>query len=181
MSASPWPIPARPRGSPCETGTWQHLPSGAAAGVSSRAWGRDRPGVWRRVERQLSLRLPPSASLCAPVGTPGPGGSLGTSLCSASFKFTRPAKASEETLEEKSQLAVGPPGNGGTPSDGGFPRAGRWHPVHHGARRCDISAGTRPSSSASLPNLLIDSARNATWLRPDPWAYFQVAPCPSPG
>lgn len=177
MSASPWPIPARPRGSPCETGTWQHLPSGAAAG-SAHARGAETGlacgGVWSVSSPSLGL------ALCA-CRHAGAWGSLGTSLCSASFKFTRPAKASEETLEEKSRLAVGPPGNGGTPSDGGFPRAGRWHPVHHGARRCDISAGTRPSSSASLPNLLIDSARNATWLRPDPWACFQVAPCPSPG
>lgn len=175
----PPPGPSRlgPVAPPVRRGRGSTCPPGRPRGQLTRVGPRPA----RRVAACGASALPPSASLCAPVGTPGPGGSLGTSLCSASFKFTRPAKASEETLKEKSRLAVGPPGNGGTPSDGGFPRAGRWHPVHHGARRCDISAGTRPSSSASLPNLLIDSARNATWLRPDPWACFQVAPCPSPG
>lgn len=175
----PPPGPSRlgPVAPPVRRGRGSTCPPGRPRGSAHARGAETGPacgGVWSVSSPSLGL------ALCA-CRHAGPGGSLGTSLCSASFKFTRPAKASEETLEDKSRLAVGPPGNGGTPSDGGFPRAGRWHPVHHGARRCDISAGTRPSSSASLPNLLIDSARNATWLRPDPWACFQVAPCPSPG
>lgn len=50
--------------------------------------------------------------------------------------------------------------------------------MHRGTRRCDISAAARPSSSASFPNLLIDSARDTTWLLPDPWACFQVPALP---
>lgn len=97
MSASPWPIPARPRGSPCETGMWQHLPSGAAAGVSSRAWGQDRPGVWRRVERQLSLPRPRSVRLSARRGLAGAWGPLSARPPSSSHGRRRPPRRRSRT------------------------------------------------------------------------------------
>lgn len=76
MSASPWPIPAQPRGSPCETGTWQHLPSGAAAG-SAHARGAETGlasgGVWSVSSPCGSLPRPRSVRLSARRGLGEPG------------------------------------------------------------------------------------------------------------
>lgn len=96
----PRPILAWPRGSPCETGTWQHLPSGAAAG-SAHARGAETGlacgGVWSVSSPCGSLPRPRSVRLSARRGLAGAWGPLSAWPPSSSHGRRRPPRRRSRT------------------------------------------------------------------------------------